>query len=72
MLGRLDDSALFPDKLLIVAIAHAELPVDLVAATTDHNLATSQAYVLLVYTCKPNDFAGIDGPDVVVVPMPPG
>jgi tRNA(fMet)-specific endonuclease VapC len=32
--------------------------------------ATALAYDLPVYTCNPRDFSGIDGLDVVVVPMP--
>ena len=33
--------------------------------------ATALAHALPVYTCNPNDFAGIDGLDVVAVPVPP-
>ena len=32
--------------------------------------ATALAHDLPVYTCNPDDFAGIDGLDVVVVPVP--
>jgi hypothetical protein len=33
--------------------------------------ATALAHALPVYTCNPDDFAGIDGLDVVAVPVPP-
>ena len=33
--------------------------------------ATALAHALPVYTCNPDDFAGIDGLDVVAVPAPP-
>ena len=33
--------------------------------------ATAMAHALPVYTCNPDDFAGIDGLDVVAVPVPP-
>ena len=32
--------------------------------------ATALAHALPVYTCNPDDFAGIDGLDVVAVPVP--
>jgi predicted nucleic acid-binding protein len=32
--------------------------------------ATALAHALPVYTCNPGDFAGIDGLDVVAVPLP--
>jgi len=32
--------------------------------------ATALAHALPVYTCNPDDFAGIDGLDVVAVPLP--
>jgi hypothetical protein len=32
--------------------------------------ATALAHKLPLYTCKPSDFAGIDGLTVVVVPHP--
>lgn len=32
--------------------------------------ATALAHALPVYTCNPDDFAGIDGLDVVAVPIP--
>jgi hypothetical protein len=32
--------------------------------------ATAMAHELPVYTCNPNDFAGIDGLEVVAVPVP--
>lgn len=32
--------------------------------------ATALAHQLPVYTCSPDDFAGIDGLDVVAVPVP--
>ncbi|MCY7288418.1 MAG: type II toxin-antitoxin system VapC family toxin [Cryobacterium sp.] len=34
--------------------------------------AIALAHALPVYTCNPDDFTGIDGLDVVAVPMPPG
>ena len=33
--------------------------------------ATALAHALPVYTCNPDDFAGIDGLEVVAVPVPP-
>lgn len=33
--------------------------------------ATALAHALPVYTCNPDDFAGIDGLTVVAVPVPP-
>ena len=33
--------------------------------------ATAMAHALPVYTCNPDDLAGIDGLDVVAVPVPP-
>ena len=33
--------------------------------------ATALAHALPVYTCNPDDFAGIDGLEVVAVPTPP-
>lgn len=33
--------------------------------------ATALAHALPVYTCNPNDFTGIDGLEVVAVPVPP-
>ena len=33
--------------------------------------ATALAHALPVYTCNPDDFAGIDGLEVVAVPIPP-
>ena len=33
--------------------------------------ATALAHALPVYTCTPGDFAGIDGLEVVAVPVPP-
>lgn len=33
--------------------------------------ATALAHALPVYTCNPDDFAGIDGLEVVAVPAPP-
>jgi predicted nucleic acid-binding protein len=32
--------------------------------------ATALAHALPIYTCNPDDFSGIDGLDVVAVPMP--
>jgi predicted nucleic acid-binding protein len=32
--------------------------------------ATALAHALPVYTCNPDDFTGIDGLDVVPVPLP--
>lgn len=34
--------------------------------------AIALAHALPVYTCNPDDFTGIDGLDVVAVPVPPG
>ena len=34
--------------------------------------AIALAHALPVYTCNPDDFTGIDGLDVVVVPVPLG
>lgn len=33
--------------------------------------ATALAHALPVYTCNPHDFAGIDGLEVIAVPVPP-
>ncbi len=33
--------------------------------------ATALAHALPVYTCNPDDFSGIDGLEVVAVPVPP-
>ena len=32
--------------------------------------ATALAHALPVYTCNPNDFSGMDGLEVVAVPVP--
>jgi hypothetical protein len=32
--------------------------------------ATALAHALPVYTCNPDDFSGIDGLEVVAVPLP--
>ncbi len=70
LLGRMDDPSLLPDEPLITAITLAELTVGPLVATTDHERVARQAHALPVYTCNPDDFAGIDGLDVVAVPAP--